>query len=175
MRVSMKKCSKCGIEKPLSEFNKNKTTKDGFQFYCKVCRLEYRQNNKEKIAKANKIYLKNPEKAIKNRQRAKIWNKKNVEKRRIIVQKHGYKKRYGLSLEQKQALVDGQNSKCAICNNDLKGTHDVCVDHCHTTGIIRGILCRKCNLGIGHLNDSIENLKSAQKYLEKYNLKTEEK
>ena len=95
------------------------------------------------------------------------WNRENKDRRKITIQRNNYKKRYGLSLEQKQELVDKQNSKCAICSNDLKDTHDVCVDHCHITGMIRGILCRKCNLGIGHLQDSLEILKSAIRYLEK--------
>jgi len=139
----MKKCTKCGVEKPLSEFHKNKSTKDKYCSLCKPC------NNKH----------------------AFTWNKKEVEKRRVIVQKNNYKKRYGLSIQQKQELIDKQNSKCAICTNQLKDTHDVCVDHNHTTGQIRGILCRKCNLGIGHLQDSQEILKSALKYLKKYSAK----
>jgi hypothetical protein len=103
-----------------------------------------------------------------NAARAAKWNIENKERRRIIIQKNNYKKRYGLSIEQKQELVDKQNSKCAICNNDLKDAHDVCVDHNHITNKIRGILCRKCNLGIGHLNDSTQILKSAILYLDKH-------
>jgi len=108
-------------------------------------------------------------------EKAAKWNRENKERRKVIIQKNNYKKRYGLSVEQKQELIDNQDGKCAICTNDLKDTHDVCVDHCHKTNKIRGILCRKCNLGIGHLNDSIEILKSAQKYLEKYNSELQEK
>lgn len=102
-------------------------------------------------------------------ERAAKWNKENKERRKIIIQKDNYKKRYGLTVEMKQALVDNQKGKCAICENDLKDTHDVCVDHNHETGKIRAILCRRCNLGIGHLQDSIVVVKSALKYLEKYN------
>jgi len=104
-------------------------------------------------------------------EKAAKWNRENKERRKVIIQKNNYKKRYGLSVEQKQALIDGQEGKCAICQKELTITHDVCVDHCHSTNIIRGILCRKCNLGIGHLNDSIEILKSALKYLAKHNKK----
>jgi len=167
----MKQCIKCGEQKPLSEFNKNKSTKDGLQKHCNTCRLSYRKNNKEKIAKANKKLLSIPENTIKNRQRAALWNTKNPEKRKIIVQKEHYKRRYGLSLEQKQAMVDKQNGKCAICKNDLKNTRDVCVDHDHKTNVVREILCRKCNLGIGHLNDSTQILKSAILYLNKHDKK----
>ena len=103
-----------------------------------------------------------------NTARASKWNKKNPNKRKIIIQKNNYKKRYGLSVEDKQFMIDKQNGLCAICNNQLKTTHDVCVDHCHITNKVRGILCRKCNLGIGHFNDSLDSLKSALKYLKKH-------
>jgi len=109
----------------------------------------------------------------KNSARAAKWNAENRERRAPTLQKHNYKKRYGLTIEQKQAMINAQDGKCAICKSDLKTTHNVCVDHNHETGFIRGILCRKCNLGIGHLNDSIEILKSAVKYLKKYNLEIE--
>ena len=103
-----------------------------------------------------------------NSERAAKWNRENKKRRAPVLQKSNYKKRYGLTIEQKQAMIDNQDGKCAICQSDLETTHNVCVDHCHSTNQIRGILCRKCNLGIGHLNDSIEILKSAQKYLQKH-------
>jgi hypothetical protein len=154
----MKKCTKCGNTKPSSEFSKKHSTKDGLQIQCKMC-----------CASNYKNWLtKNPNQKQNITVRAKRWNVENKQRRSIIVQKHGYKKRYGLTVEQKQAMIDGQDGKCAICESNLETTHNVCVDHCHTTNKVRGILCRKCNLGIGHLNDSIDILKSAQAYLEKY-------
>jgi hypothetical protein len=153
----MKKCTKCGVEKPLSEFTKKKSNKDGLDLWCKTCKSICSQK-----------YLARPENAIENRKKATAWNKQNPEKRRVIMQKENYKRRYGLTIEQKQELIDKQNSKCAICKDDLKHTHNVCVDHNHETGSVRGILCRKCNLGIGHLQDSITVLKAAIKYLSHY-------
>jgi hypothetical protein len=154
----MKKCTKCGEQKPLSEFSKKHSTKDGLQIQCKSCCC------------ANYVswLAKNPQQKQKCILRAAQWNTKNKEKRSVIVQKHGYKKRYGLTVEQKQAMIDSQDGKCAICKLDLETTHNICVDHCHKTNKVRGILCRKCNLGIGHLNDSIDILKAAQAYLKKY-------
>ena len=161
----MKKCTKCGVEKPLSEFSKKHSTKDGLQIHCKTC-----------CAFNYKNWLtKNPKQKQKITARALQWKNNNKEKHKIFVQKHNYKKRYGLTVEQKQAMIDGQDGKCAICKSDLETTHNVCVDHCPKTNIVRGILCRKCNLGIGHLNDSTEILKSAVKYLQKYNLESQEK
>lgn len=79
--------------------------------------------------------------------------------------------RYGITLEQYNAMVAAQDNKCLICgleeNTVSKSgiTKVLAVDHCHTTGKVRGLLCYKCNVGIGHLQDSIEVLESAIQYL----------
>lgn len=154
----MKKCTKCGVEKPLSEFHNKKQAKDGLDFWCKSCK-----------STANKAWRESDVKNSENNtKRARAWNLANKEKRQIIIQRNNYKKRYGLSVDQKQAMVNEQGGKCAICKSSLKDAHDACVDHCHTTNTIRGILCRKCNLGIGHFNDSIQALTEAINYLSKY-------
>ena len=161
----MKKCTKCGIEKPLSEFNKKSSTKTGLDPWCKPCKS---------VAYMNWI-IENPDKKNDVKKRAAVWNTENKDKRKIIVQKNNYKKRYGLTIQQKQQLIDLQEQKCAICKDNLKDTHDVCVDHDHQTGAVRGILCRKCNLGLGHFEDNTSLLKSAVKYLKKYSSKSVEK
>jgi hypothetical protein len=154
----MKKCTKCGEQKPLSEFTKKKQTKDGLDLWCKHCK-----------SAADKYWRESdPVNAQNNKQRATAWNIENTQKRKIIVKRNNYKKRYGLSIEQKQSMVDDHNGACAICKAQLKDAHDACVDHCHTTNMVRGILCRKCNLGIGHFNDSIQALTAAIEYLSKY-------
>jgi ribosomal protein L40E len=153
----MKVCTKCGEEKPLFEFHKHKIAKDGLAYVCRSCK-----------SAVDKTYRQSAENADNAKNRATKWNRENEERRKLIIQKDNYKRRYGLTSEQKQQLVDGQDGKCAICANDLKDTHDVCVDHNHTTGAIRAILCRKCNLGIGHLQDSIKIVESALEYLKKY-------
>lgn len=81
---------------------------------------------------------------------------------------------YGLTLEELQSLYYGQNGKCKICNIEVslivkrnaknKITQAV-VDHCHTTGQIRGILCPTCNRALGLLKDQPTVLYSAIRYL----------
>lgn len=62
-----------------------------------------------------------------------------------------------------------QNYKCAICQKPFGYTKKrFAVDHCHATGTLRGILCGKCNAGLGQFKDSIGTLKAAISYLEKY-------
>jgi len=77
---------------------------------------------------------------------------------------------YGISLKEYNAMVESQDGKCAICGVDetleIRGkTVRLAVDHCHTTGKVRGLLCAKCNQGIGCLKDDVELLQSAIDYL----------
>jgi Recombination endonuclease VII len=61
-------------------------------------------------------------------------------------------------------MVAKQNGLCAICKR--KPAKKLCVDHCHATGIVRGLLCRKCNTGLGCYEDNPTFLRSATAYLE---------
>lgn len=71
--------------------------------------------------------------------------------------------RYGLSLAQYHALLARQGNACAICR---KAARVLCIDHCHMTGRVRGLLCRKCNGGLGFYDDDPELLRAALAYLE---------
>ena len=72
-------------------------------------------------------------------------------------------KQYGLSLEQYQEILEVQNQACKICKRKFtKGPH---VDHCHTHGHVRGLLCSKCNTGLGMFDDDPERLLRAADYL----------
>ena len=130
----MKTCNRCGITKPYTEYVKASRSKDGYQTYCRDCKLE-----------------------------------------------QGLIRRYGLTIETRQDLLNTQGGCCAICKSEVKlpgkgnhrnaevvGRHYAVVDHCHSTGITRGILCGRCNLMLGKAEDNIEYLKSAIKYLEKH-------
>lgn len=68
---------------------------------------------------------------------------------------------YNLSPEAYEVLLVKQNRKCAICECSFR----LCVDHNHQTGFIRGLLCRRCNMMLGHLNDDVTKLERAIKYL----------
>lgn len=82
-------------------------------------------------------------------------------------------KKHGLTVEQYEEILQKQNGGCAICggtNLGKKHAGGVCqnplvFDHCHTTGQFRGLLCHKCNQGIGCFGDSTEKLESAIDYL----------
>jgi hypothetical protein len=73
------------------------------------------------------------------------------------------KKYYGISPEFFRNMLEKQGNKCKICGNRFKRTPDI--DHEHTTGKIRGLLCNNCNQGLGKFKDSIYLLQEAAKYL----------
>lgn len=80
------------------------------------------------------------------------------------------KNNYNLSKEEYFKILEEQNGKCAICSSDDPGSSTyskLCVDHCHKTNKIRGLLCFKCNTSLGKFGDNVEFLKKAIKYLEK--------
>jgi hypothetical protein len=72
---------------------------------------------------------------------------------------------YGLSLEEYNALLTLQNGACAICEE--KSDRTLCVDHCHLTRLVRGLLCRRCNLGLGYFRDHPMLLLKAIFYLQR--------
>lgn len=72
---------------------------------------------------------------------------------------------YGLSHEEFEQLLEKQGGACPGCDAALIET-TACVDHCHKTGRVRGLLCRKCNLSAGHANDDPDTLRRLAAYLE---------
>lgn len=68
---------------------------------------------------------------------------------------------YGLSEQEYQNMLLAQDNKCAACHDATK----LVVDHCHTTGKIRGLLCRKCNTALGQLDDSKDKVVSLLEYI----------
>jgi hypothetical protein len=79
-----------------------------------------------------------------------------------------YKRRYGITIEQFDQMVADQDGRCAICREGFKPAKKklaVHVDHCHKTQFVRGILCARCNLGLGLFKDSAEFLQKAIDYL----------
>jgi hypothetical protein len=87
-----------------------------------------------------------------------------------ISKEHHLKSRYGLTIEQLDLLFEQQGGRCAICFTfEPGGRYDnLHIDHDHNTGVVRGLLCASCNLGIGYLKDSTSVLKSATSYLERF-------
>lgn len=93
---------------------------------------------------------------------ARDWRKANPEK----AKNSELKKRFGITLEKYNEMRESQNYCCAICcKHETDSALDMAVDHCHSTGKVRGLLCKDCNAGLGHFKDNIDFLKSAIQYL----------
>jgi hypothetical protein len=101
------------------------------------------------------------------------WRRKNPEKykqqRLRSTRNHFLKKLYGLTLCEWEKLFKKQNKQCAICNSKINFSKKRAwaTDHDHKTKKIRGILCYRCNYGLGFFNDSVHLLQLAIKYLQR--------
>lgn len=103
--------------------------------------------------------LKNPEayRAMQTK-----WRKANPE----LVKGYNLKKNYGVSQERYDEMLLAQGGGCAICGAETnKNGKALFVDHCHDSGAVRGILCYKCNTGLGSFGDSPALLEKALSYL----------
>ncbi len=145
----MKTCTKCGIEKPLTEYYKNRAN---LSAECKTCRNNYtakwRIDNPESIQAANR------KAAISNRT-----------------------KRTGVTPESYDAMLTTQNNVCAICGEVDHNDRSLAIDHDHTcyhngqkscVKCIRGLLCLRCNTGLGSFKDRPTLLQEAIGYLQKW-------
>lgn len=77
--------------------------------------------------------------------------------------KYMYRVRYGLSAQDVLGMLETQQGRCAICKKDIRKFFHI--DHSHVTGSVRGLLCPKCNLGIGHFDDRTDLLERSMNYL----------
>lgn len=132
---------------------------------------KWKENNKEHVAeldriKAKKSYHKNHEEN-KRRQREfkkKLWDAMSPEER----QDFNLRRTYGVSLQEKNEMLERQGGVCAICGTGIPGSRGWQLDHCHNKKHVRGILCHGCNTGLGLFKDSPEALRKAIEYLERF-------
>lgn len=135
----MKTCSKCGIEQPLTNYHKSKECSDGHIGVCKACRS----------------------------QQMKGWYSKTNYNSSTTRRAYKLKTKYGITIDTYNYMMVMQSDRCAICLTDDKGDrYDFwCVDHDHTTGKVRGLLCHPCNTALGKFQDDQLILSAAVEYL----------
>lgn len=101
------------------------------------------------------------------------WKIKNPERMYLLYRRRQIKSDYGLSMETFDLMREMQGNRCAICRETFKERTQkkyyvrgsIAVDHCHTTGRVRGLLCSQCNVGLGSFRDNLEYLESARLYI----------
>lgn len=85
------------------------------------------------------------------------------------VRNNHFKRNYGITLEQHSEMFEQQDGRCACCGNTGDGKwSQLCVDHCHSTGTVRELLCRRCNMVLGEVNDDPTLLLTLAAYLQKH-------
>ena len=156
MDVELKYCPHCKLDKPLSDFYNQKSTKSGLSSWCKECTKQERKLARQK----------NPEHF---KQRDKDKHQRNKAHRR----NHHLVKLYGITQEQYNEMFIKQGGVCAICHKPETAVHPItgliqnlAVDHNHKTGKVRGLLCDKHNRGLGYFDDNAAELLNAAHYLQ---------
>lgn len=151
----MKTCSKCKVPKEPKDFSKDRQRPDGLHGSCKACQ---RHHSISYLAKNPEAHKRVGEDGLTSRQRQVVKNPN-------LVRDYGLARRYGLTPESYERLLNEQGNACGICGETNQEWH---VDHDHITGKIRSILCRRCNLAIGFLKDSAKLAAAATTYLTKH-------
>jgi len=136
---TMKTCATCKEQLPIEAFGNLKDTKDGLARRCKTCLNESNRASKARRPEGHKA------------QQRVSWLLRN----------------YGITVEDYDKMVVSQGDRCGCCGKSDKGYRRGywCVDHCHTTMRVRGLLCGSCNKAIGQLGDTKEGVQKALDYL----------
>lgn len=169
MIVEKKFCTKCENEKVLDDFAKDNRRSDGRKSACKKCQWLYVQTWLAANPETKERYK------DKDRAHKKQWYKDNKD----AIRANRRFKKYGMTVEQHNSKLRGQDGKCSICEVILDGTKPSThpnVDHdhkcCNREGscgkCVRGLLCASCNHLLGQAKDSPAILLKAVEYLRFY-------
>jgi hypothetical protein len=154
------------LDKPLDEFYRATGMRDGYRGDCKACnaaasRVRYQADPAAEIARVKRWQQANADRVNSyHRQRRSDPDVKRAERSSYLQRK------YGLTIEQYDAMLAEQGGGCAICTRPPSESISLHVDHDHETGRIRGLLCFRCNNSLGDLEDSPQLLLAALNYVD---------
>ena len=155
-------CKTCKEIKKIEEFPQAKGNKDGRKPYRKECNKKYAAaaTKKSKQKKGGWQVLKNSPSVMKYKESGRRWAV-------------SWKNKLGVDIDPLQMLKD-QGFKCKICEIEITylqqdGKKRAAVDHCHTTGKIRGILCWNCNIFLGYYEKRLDMREKFDNYLAEQN------
>lgn len=161
----MRTCTRCGVPQLDDCFRKNARYRDGLTTWCKDCASAYDkahyQAHKSRRRSLGAIWRRN------NKGKARSYELKYLQKHPTRARNKWYMRKYGLTVQQVEDMIAGQGGKCAICQltptgNRQAGWH---VDHDHSTGKVRGMLCYRCNLTLGISQEDIFRLQRCLFYI----------
>lgn len=148
----MKTCSKCKTEKPFEDFGRDKNRRDGHFPQCKICKRAGDASSRNAPERRERAA---------QRSREHYATKKNMHVCASLTRK------YGISLDEYDRMLEEQGNECAVCDRTPEDNgRRLAVDHNHSTGEVRGLLCDQCNVALGKLQDSPALLRNALAYLE---------
>lgn len=176
-----KRCPRCGEEKALADFSRNRCEKDGLQVYCKECvagiSAHYYRLRQARVGKAVRERVEVPEghkycPGCREVSPLSNWHRNATSSdgyasyckkcRRKQGEADHLRRTFGLTIEERDVLFAKQDGLCAICKTaPIKH-----LDHEHTTGKVRGGLCGPCNMGLGQFEDSSDRMRAAARYLD---------
>lgn len=170
-----KRCPRCTEVKPSSEFNKNAPAYDGLQSYCRACSVASNRDRANDVHR-RRVAGELPTFTVESKTCSKCGETKPAAEMsvrrgspdglsawcRYCHRDKEMHRKYGISAAVYDAMKAAQGGKCAICQQKAR----LVLDHCHSVGTVRGLLCHGCNTGLGFFADEIERLKNAITYLE---------
>jgi hypothetical protein len=125
---------------------------------CKTCKVE---------KNLSEFYIRNLACKKCCNQKAREWSKNNPEAVKQSSRKTKLKQKYGISVDDYNEMFKEQKGVCFICAKEHQ-RRPLNVDHCHKTGTVRKLLCDKCNMALGLVEDSTERLNKLMEYLNAY-------
>jgi len=129
--------------------------------YCKSC---------DTTKPIDDFYLRNKTSMVRH-STCKECDKKRVKENHdpVAYRNAELQRRYGITQQDYEVMIAEQNNQCAICNTtEPGGRHNrgyFVVDHCHTTGKVRKLLCNNCNTALGLVGDNVDTLHKMINYL----------
>jgi hypothetical protein len=147
-----------------------KYARSGRASWCKSCMREYhREYRQRRIREQGPSAIKQLTYAEKvkryGRERILDTKRKHYSSHREVWRAYTRYRKYGLTSEQFDELLARQKSACAVCRQQFSDELKPCVDHDKYTGMVRGLLCDRCNVGIGCLKHDRQVLQGAMAYL----------
>jgi hypothetical protein len=142
-----------------------KGMRDGHRNECKACNLQqkhqrYLEDPKQEIARVNAWQQANAEKLNAYRRRRRRLPEVRAQERRSHL-----KRKFGLTPAEYEAKLAAQGGGCALCGRAPAPGRQLDIDHDHTTGAVRGLVCNGCNQGLGQFQDDPIRLAYAASYL----------